>query len=71
MYKLHDFECTACDHQFEDVVDTNEVRESAEYERHGIMFSFCPKCGEISYEIIGNPGHHKHVSWSKWRVDHA
>lgn len=32
----------------------------------------CPICGShAEVEFRSNPGHFRHVSWSKWRIGHA
>lgn len=67
MYKCYDFVCTnpLCKHEFTDLVETIETKDGED------IITVCPKCDDVAQMRIGNPGHHTHVSWSKWRVDHV
>lgn len=59
---LYDFQCNACNHEFEENVKLDE------YEEDKYCVS-CPECGACGPERkIVNPKHYKHLSWSTWRV---
>ena len=56
---LYQFQCTKCNHEFEDSVPVNDIKTVK-----------CPECKEPAEVVIVNPRHYKHLSWSTWRVDH-
>jgi len=55
MWKLVEFKCTNCDHQFEDMIDTN-----------GAGTADCPECHMPAVVTVGLSAYGKHGSWSQW-----
>ena len=58
MYKLVELKCTNCEHQFEEMIDTNDCGTAE-----------CPLCHHPSVQTIGLSCHGKHLSWASWRTD--
>ena len=56
---IYQFKCTKCNYEFEDSVLVKDLKTVQ-----------CPECQELVEVVIVNPKHYKHISWSKWRVDH-
>lgn len=61
MYFLQKMKCKACEHTCEELLkkdsETGEVEEV-----------ICEKCGAVMSKEISTATHHRHVSWSQWRV---
>lgn len=57
MLKLFQFKCTECEHEFEELVDSE-----------GDGCADCPECHMPAIRTIGSPCYGKHGSWSQWRA---
>lgn len=62
MLWMQTFKCPKCDHDFEELVERNELDE---------VVVTCIKCNTVAEKVISNPLHHKHVSHSQWRIGHS
>lgn len=61
MWVMLEFVCEKCGHEFEELVKRSEIDQVR-----------CPKCQVGSaQQVLANPKHGKHVSWSSWRVGHG
>jgi predicted nucleic acid-binding Zn ribbon protein len=56
--RTNDFQCEECGVIIEFTLDLDKDEKVGR----------CSKCGGELKEIIGNPRHFRHVSWSQWRV---
>ena len=59
MWKLVELKCTHCEHQFEEMIDTE-----------GPATAECPICNHTAIQTIGLSAYGKHGSWSEWRAMH-